>query len=206
MENWQPSMPACPNYAAFWTTSSNSHLRIRYKVGAKFACLLSATQWKSFWQSVIPHQARTIWWRLLHDKIPYRIRLPTMQSDKLLSAECPICLSDMEDDFHMLVNCSLTWSVWQKAIKEFSLESALRSPQQVWMCLLLDKSVLTELQGRMLPLVDHILSCIWKLHWKCVFDGAVWSSEACLTSIRNQRYGQLAAQYDLRVIDYLIAM
>jgi hypothetical protein len=74
-----------------------------------------------FWQSAIPHNARIPWWRLLHDKIPHRIRLHHRQPDKVVSAECGICQNVLEDDFHLFVGCRLKWCVWQKALQELSL-------------------------------------------------------------------------------------
>jgi hypothetical protein len=61
--------------------------------------------------------------------------------------------------------------------------------------LLLDKKMLTKTQGNLLPFIGLVIGNIWQMHWWCVIDGDRWSSEACLTSIRNQRYGQLAAQF-----------
>jgi hypothetical protein len=55
--------------------------------------------------------------------------------------------------------------------------------------------MLTKTQGNLLPFIGLILGNIWQMHCRCVIDGDRWSSEACLTGIRNQRYGQLAAQF-----------
>jgi hypothetical protein len=93
------------------------------------------------------------------------------------------------------VGCTLKWCVWQKALRELSLDSTLSTKDEVWLTLLLDRKMLTKTQGNLLPFIGFILGNIWQMHWRCVIDGDRWSSEACLTSIRNQRYGQLAAQF-----------
>lgn len=40
-----------------------------------------------------------------------------------------------------------------------------------------------------------IMPYIWRSHCQHLIEGSSWSVEACLTSLRNQRYGQLATQY-----------
>jgi hypothetical protein len=39
------------------------------------------------------------------------------------------------------------------------------------------------------------LANIWQMHWRCVIHGDRWPIAGCLSSIRNQRYGQLAVQF-----------
>ena len=55
--------------------------------------------------------------------------------------------------------------------------------------------MLTKRQGNSLPFIGLILGSIWQMHWRWDIDSDRCSSEACLASIRNQRYGQLAAQF-----------
>jgi hypothetical protein len=147
----------------YWRNKSDNPVRIPLRIGAKFASLLSKAQWNMFWQSAIPHNARTPWWRLLHDKIPHRIRLHRRQPDKVDSALCGICKNVLEDDFHLLVGCTLKWCVWQKALRELSLDSTLSTKDEVWLTLLLDKKMLTKTQGNLLPFIGLILVNIWQI-------------------------------------------
>jgi hypothetical protein len=133
-------------------------------VGAKYPTLINKKQWDNFWRAEIPHNARTPWWRLLHDKIPYRIRLHRRQPEKVDSAICVICKNVLEDDFHLLVGCTLKWCVWQKALRELSLDSTLSTKDEVWLTLLLDKKMFTKTQGNLLPFIGLILGNIWQMH------------------------------------------
>ncbi|CAO3675659.1 unnamed protein product [Umbelopsis vinacea] len=108
------------NLRSFWRSKSFCTPKIPFTVGAKYSTLINKKQWDNFWKAEIPHNARTPWWRLLHDKIPYRIRLHRRQPDKVDSALCGICKNVPEDDFHLFVGCTLKWSVWQKALRELS--------------------------------------------------------------------------------------
>ena len=86
-------------------------------------------------------------------------------------------------------------------MKKLSLDTTLRSQQDVWLTLLLDRKTVQTEHGAMLSLVVLVLSFIWQLHWKCVIDGSSWSVKDSLTNILNQRYSQLAAQFHQRMID-----
>jgi hypothetical protein len=95
------------NLPSFWRSKSFCTPKVPFTVGAKYPTLINKKQWDNFWKAEIPHNARTPWWRLLPDKIAYRIRLHRRQPDKVDSALCGISKNVLEDDFHLLVGCTL---------------------------------------------------------------------------------------------------
>ena len=90
--------------------------------------LIRRYAWQSFWNSPIPHEARTPWWRLLIDKLPHRARLHRWQPDKFPTSECQICQDSVEDDFHLLVaDKNGQYGPWH--IKSFGLAVSLQHPK-----------------------------------------------------------------------------
>jgi len=71
--------------------------------------------WKFFWSADIPHRTRTVWWRLLINKLPSRKRLHSLMSEEF-EASCPICGADEETDRHMLFTCPQKLQVWRSAL------------------------------------------------------------------------------------------
>ncbi|ORX56710.1 hypothetical protein DM01DRAFT_358747 [Hesseltinella vesiculosa] len=61
--------------------------------------------WRAIWSLPGSSNAVTIWWRLLHDKIPSRQRLKTI-GFQLEDEHCMTCPSELESDAHLLVYCT----------------------------------------------------------------------------------------------------
>ncbi|KAI8575166.1 hypothetical protein K450DRAFT_263107 [Umbelopsis ramanniana AG] len=57
----------------YWQRLNDPTLELRrrrppWSIGPNFGLLIKHGAWMAFWKADIPHQARTAWWRLLHDK------------------------------------------------------------------------------------------------------------------------------------------
>ncbi|KAF1797749.1 hypothetical protein V8B55DRAFT_1345902 [Mucor lusitanicus] len=74
---------------------------------------LSSSQWRLFWQLPILLQSRTVWYRLLHRKIPSKSILHHLIPNNHPSPQCPLCSSQgIEDIQHFFFTCPLKLAVW----------------------------------------------------------------------------------------------
>jgi hypothetical protein len=151
-------------------------------ISPNWSVFITNGTWMAFWNADIPHQARTAWWRLLHDKIPHRLRLHRRQPDVHKSPKCYFCKLEDEDDFHLFVGCQRKWSVWSQALQELAPSARLDSPTMVWQILLLTeyKDIRAAADASTLSSLGLILVSIWQLHWKCSIEQKRWVPEACL--------------------------
>jgi len=73
--------------------------------------------WTCFWKADIPHRARTVWWRLLINKLPSRKRLHTIMPGEF-ETSCLICGDEVETDRHMLFTCPKKIQVWRTTLSK----------------------------------------------------------------------------------------
>ncbi|ORX56713.1 hypothetical protein DM01DRAFT_1284732, partial [Hesseltinella vesiculosa] len=101
--------------------------------------------------------AITIWWRLLHEKIPSRQRLKSL-GFPLPNDYCVVCHEVPESDAHFMTNCPPKKAIWTRV-----LPSA--RPEEIW-------SNLTHpsvLESDMKILYAQVLSEVWSVHWGNIF-------------------------------------
>jgi hypothetical protein len=124
-----------------------------------FGLFIKHKVWLTFWKADIPHQARTAWWRLLHDKIPHKVLLHRRQPGVHKTATCQICKGEDEDAFHLFVNCPEKWKVWHKALQELLPSLEIDTPTKAWQPLLLSdsKSICKPAGKQILPAIGLIL-------------------------------------------------
>ncbi|KAG1136154.1 hypothetical protein G6F38_012271 [Rhizopus arrhizus] len=72
----------------------------------------SLESWRLFWQCAVPHQARTILWRIYHKRIPSRQRLYRLNPARFLAPTCLLC-NQPESDEHFVWSCPLKQAAWQ---------------------------------------------------------------------------------------------
>ncbi|KAG2178488.1 hypothetical protein INT44_001640 [Umbelopsis vinacea] len=87
-----------------------------FRIGSSFASLVPKVTWRSFWKPDTPHSARSIWWRLLHDKLPHRARMHKWAPMKYTSPLCSLCNASIEADFHLIVDCKFKRVAWMRAL------------------------------------------------------------------------------------------
>jgi hypothetical protein len=181
-----------------WRPSSiRNYLRVKSimplfpprRIGGHYGTLIRRYAWQSFWNSPIPHEARTPWWRLLIDKLPHRARLHRWQPDKFPTSECQICQDSVEDDFHLLIGCRQKWPIWIMAYKELRIGSQPPTPESVWSTILLQNPAISKSPQyqRIMTSLGLIIAAIWQHHWHSVIEGIPWSAQACLSTIRKRR-------------------
>jgi hypothetical protein len=135
--------------------------------------------WAYFWNIRLPHKVVTVWWRLLQDRIGYHETLTRWNPQTWPSSICTICQAGNENNQHFFVSCNKKWAFWVVALEELKLTASFPTPDTVWTALYLlhsqDNSLVPEDNLISLGL---ILECIWKYHWRCIFDEVPWNDLA----------------------------
>jgi hypothetical protein len=140
------------------------------------------SKWINWWKLPLVHEARSSWWRLLHDKLMYRKRLHSMDPIKYPSSTCPLCKKEDEDEYHFVVGCHLKWEAWKKGLDIVQYpSSSYIQPLDIWQTLLLQHRIEVSTEKRH-PLVSMsiVWAAIWKTHWFCTIEQQPWSLQMCL--------------------------
>jgi hypothetical protein len=59
--------------------------------------------WSNIWRVPTPPKAKHLLWRICRDCLPTRTRLRNRYVQ--CPEECPLCLTHVEDDWHLFFNC-----------------------------------------------------------------------------------------------------
>ncbi|EIE88977.1 hypothetical protein RO3G_13688 [Rhizopus delemar RA 99-880] len=66
---------------------------------------LTPSQWSYFWKFPLSHHCRSVWFRLIHEKLPYPSLLHRIMSAAFPDACCPICSANEDTLQHFLYQC-----------------------------------------------------------------------------------------------------
>ncbi|KAI8376714.1 hypothetical protein EDC96DRAFT_436035, partial [Choanephora cucurbitarum] len=161
--------------------------------------------WKTFWSLAIPLQARTVWYRLLHRKIPCRSFLHQLIPSSFPSPLCPICSASDDTIDHFFFLCPAKASIWLTILTTYIHPLIRFVPSDVPRLLHCIYRFLpvTRIRDPSLPLSslsqEQIFACtllgIWQMNWRSIFDNKPFSPTATLNTINrhlhfldNQRY------------------
>lgn len=140
----------------------------------------TTTQWRLFWNLPIPLQSRTVWYRLIHNKIPTKAILNRLIPATHLTPYCTVCSATViEDITHFFFTCPTKFSVWRSITHSYLSSSHLSDSDIV--SLLLSISSLNAADHNRSPDHPHpnlstsqvfavTLLCIWQAHWRFIFD------------------------------------
>jgi hypothetical protein len=85
--------------------------------------------WKQFWRLDIPLQARTVWYRCIHNKIPTKKLLHHILPSIHPTPHCPVCSSLTTDGkCHFLFSYPTKLEVWQKIFSTYVRSQQPTSP------------------------------------------------------------------------------
>ena len=141
--------------------------------------------WSLFWSLQLHHQSRNIWFRAIHNSLPYKEKLHRFNPDYFDTNICQCCSAGTETIQHFIYECSLKYSVWESIWNEyFSPAVSLTSIHNVLFSLQLP-DVLPSAPLPNAPIVSCILLGIWRAHWNVVFNDTPFIPATITTSIRN---------------------
>ncbi|KAK2413785.1 putative mitochondrial protein [Trifolium repens] len=66
--------------------------------------------WRNIWRLHAPPKAKHLLWRICRDCLPTRTRLRNRYVQ--CPEECPLCLTHVEDDWHLFFNCEAVKEAW----------------------------------------------------------------------------------------------
>ncbi|KAI8364276.1 hypothetical protein EDC96DRAFT_594045 [Choanephora cucurbitarum] len=167
--------------------------------------VLSPPNWSIFWSLTIPLQARTVWYRLLHKKIPCRSLVHQLIPSSFPSPLCHVCSTSEETIDHFLFLCPAKASVWMTILTTYIHPFIRFVPSDIPRLLLCIYRFLpvTRIREPSLPLSslsqEQIFVCtllgIWQTHWHSVFQDTPFSTTTALNTVTrhlnllfNQRY------------------
>ncbi|KAI8329980.1 hypothetical protein BC941DRAFT_475953 [Chlamydoabsidia padenii] len=111
------------------------------------------------------HQARTVWYRFLVQKVPIqRHRIVWDHSSTLL---CPICNTNYEDIFHMAVGCSFKQIIWGNITTTY-LPPYLTIHDIYTTITTLTTSTNINNLAQYYITSGTVLHHIWWAHWRCL--------------------------------------
>lgn len=153
---------------------------------------LSDKQWRQFWSFKIPLQARTIWYRYIHKKIPTKEILHHLIPNTHPSPHCTICTHPTPETLqHFLFECPSKLSVWRFILHKylntiFSYDSDLILLLNKFLTIEID--VVPGLPSQPCSTLSNyqIFSCtlntIWQNHWRNIFDFTPFITSNVITS------------------------
>ncbi|ORX57669.1 hypothetical protein DM01DRAFT_1284157 [Hesseltinella vesiculosa] len=119
--------------------------------------LLRPKDWLAIWSIPGSSNAITIWWRLLHGKIPSRQRLKILGLP-LQDDCCTVCPKVPESDAHFFVYCPSKKAIWSR-----TLPSA--QSDEIWLNLRYPSALDSDMKAQ----YARTLSEIWSVHWGNIF-------------------------------------
>ncbi|KAI8370310.1 hypothetical protein BD560DRAFT_329629, partial [Blakeslea trispora] len=142
---------------------------------------LNTRQWSFFWTFPLSQACRTVWYRVIHEKLPTRQIMHNWLPASFASPACPLCQHDVETFEHFIFSCPLKLSVWQLVWNTFFVGPVDLSVDN----LPLQQSVLSLSFPPLLPsfstseasvIIGSTLLCLWRAHWKFIFDAVPFST------------------------------
>ncbi|SAL96157.1 hypothetical protein, partial, partial [Absidia glauca] len=138
---------------------------------------MNRSQWHTFWSLKVPHNIRSVWWRLLLARLPTRSHLHKILPEQCPLPLCPICLAEEEDAVHMMISCPKKKEVWKAG--QAMLGTKILDPYLVWQALTFQSVPRSKKkQQEWIPTLiryGRILQVIWSCHWNVVFEEISWS-------------------------------
>ncbi|KAF9901454.1 hypothetical protein EC991_006103 [Linnemannia zychae] len=131
---------------------------------------LTAAFRATFWKDPIPHNARSVWWRLLINKLPTGVYFHSIIPEKV-SVLCRVCLTQAETNKHLLFSCPKKLEVWLGAMTRY-VEERARSADCI--CSLFFPNPDPVKPHNDVPrflLLGVILATIWRYHFAFVIEG-----------------------------------
>ncbi|KAK4521393.1 uncharacterized protein ATC70_012008 [Mucor velutinosus] len=169
---------------------------------------LSPSQWRLFWKLPILLQSRTVWYRLIHRKIPSKSILHHFIPTTHPSPSCPLCLTQSPEDIqHFFFTCPLKLAVWRFLATTYLSHTPMTDDVLLpFLHGIQTLSIAEPTRSASLPFPELTvyqvfatsLLCIWQAHWRSIFDHVPFVTLNVNTSIaRSLSRLESELQFDL---------
>ncbi|KAI9349965.1 hypothetical protein BD770DRAFT_394783 [Pilaira anomala] len=173
LRNRSHSLYTCPCPPSFLTPPSQMN----------FLYPLSPTKWTRFWRYSIHVKARTIWFRLLHNRIPHSSLLHHRFPARFTSSLCLRCQTEPDSLYHFFFSCPLLSFVWSQVGDSFIsnttsqtlssfLTLALKALQTVPNFPSRDPTITVVPHLSSVQIITCTIQAIWSSHWAFIFNDA----------------------------------
>ncbi|OAD68947.1 hypothetical protein PHYBLDRAFT_156870 [Phycomyces blakesleeanus NRRL 1555(-)] len=164
---------------------------------------LSPRQLHSFWSFALPHRARNVWFRGLHNKLSCRALLHHIMPFTVSSPLCNICQMSIETQEHFLLSCPLKSAVWLGIWLEFfgtvpppsALSSAFTS-------FLFPPTLNPSIPAA--SVFGLTILAIWDHHWALHFNSAPFLPSLVLATARKS-ISRICSELELDSADSSLA-
>ncbi|OAD74519.1 hypothetical protein PHYBLDRAFT_144960 [Phycomyces blakesleeanus NRRL 1555(-)] len=183
---------------SYWLTCSHHHANAQ-----PLSPHLSPRQLHSFWSFTLPHQARNVWFRGLHNKLSCRALLHHIMPFTVPSPLCNICQMSIEMQEHFLLSCPLKSAVWLGIWLEFLSTVPPPSALSLAFTSFLFPPTLNPSIPAALVFGLTILA-IWDYHWTLHFNSAPFLPFLVLATARKS-ISRICSEHELDSADSSLA-
>ncbi|CEP09960.1 hypothetical protein, partial, partial [Parasitella parasitica] len=150
---------------------------------------IGVANWKSFLRTPTAPPARTLWYRLLQQKLSNKSSL-AMIPGIVDSDRCVFC-NQVETAEHLLISCPHKQDIWRPMLHMYLCNSECFSLHRVYtdLCHLTLSGYLFRPSINTISIVDFfsvVLYQIWRAHWRHHFDGVPLIPQHVFPSIHKE--------------------
>ena len=176
-ENLCPSTP-------FWYDFSNKGFRTSLATTVLPAkeSTVSTDCWKSFWSTPMLPECRSLWFRVLYNKIHCQKSIALFRPE--VNAACSFCSAPSESTEHLLVRCPAKLLIWKLVLRTHFPYLEFQSAHLVsilWSFWTPDFVPSTPFR----LLCAATLRAIWVSHWAFIRQGTPFSEKTVLSKIKR---------------------
>lgn len=165
-----PPLGAVDKLVWHYSKDGSYSVKSAYKLAAQLTFdpgLEVKGNWKELWNLRVPPKVRDFLWRVCRDCLPHKSNL--RRKHIITDSLCPMCNIDVENSWHLFMNCSYAREVWRSAGMDRRIEGLILTVEGIY-----------ELVMKLIKLDDsefavNVCMLLWQL-WKernCM----VWESK-----------------------------
>lgn len=157
-------------------------MELEYTVRSAYQCVMDQLRgdtdniiqgnWNVLWNLQVPQHVKHYLWRACRNVLPTRTRLQDRGVE--VSGICPLCNSNLENTWHLMVTCNISKQCWQQinvwGLIEQSMERVKSFPELFWY-------LLEQLECKKRSLVAMVMWGLWKAR-----NDKVWEEKNTLAA------------------------
>jgi ribonuclease HI len=123
-------------------------------------------EWSSIWRAAAPPKTKHLLWRICRGCLPIRVRLRGRYVP--CPSECPLCVNNDEDDWHILFGCHDSQQVWNESGLRDIVGPRLLASNDV------EKIIFDLCRTESVSIIGHfamVIWCIWNHRNNWVWNG-----------------------------------
>lgn len=175
------------NTVPLWQKFQASQFRNLPNIGLTYTTmLLSKRSLQLFWSTTMLLQARTVWYRVLSNKVPTTVYLHKIGT--VNSSICRLCHEANDTFEHFLVSCSFKLDIWFAILSQYLIEFPLdeTSIYSFLRFLELPSQIKKSQSDKCYTIFSTTLWFIWIYYWQYIIDNVPFQHDVILSKIQTQ--------------------